>query len=209
MLGATSKSLEMGSHAVQYAAIIFDCDGTLVDSMPVHYEAWTLTLRRYGLDLSEDEFYALGGWPTYQVAEHVIRRAGLKLDVAAIAIEKESEFENNLHLVEAIPPVTAVAHEHHGKIPMAVATGGMRFICEGLLKSAGLRHLFETVVTCEDVTKHKPAPDIYLEAARRLQVQPKLCLAYEDTDPGIAAARSAGMDVIDVRTLFKPRRVSR
>ena len=176
--------------------------------MPVHYEAWILTLRRYGLDLSEDEFYALGGWPTYQVAEHVIKRAGLQLDVAAIALEKESAFEHHLHLVEAIPPVTAVAYEHHGKIPLAVATGGMRFICEGLLKSAGLRHLFETVVTCEDVTRHKPAPDIYLEAARRLQVRPELCLAYEDTDPGIVAAQSAGMQVIDVRTLFKPRRVS-
>lgn len=196
-------------HAVKHAAIIFDCDGTLVDSMPVHYEAWILTLRRYGLDLSEDEFYALGGWPTLQVAEHVIKRAGLDLDIAAIAIEKESEFERHLHLVEAIPPVIAVAHDHHGKIPLAVATGGMRHICEGLLKSADLRHLFETVVTCEDVTRHKPAPDIYLEAARRLQVQPELCLAYEDTDPGIAAAQNAGMQVIDVRNLFKPRRVSR
>ncbi len=193
---------------MQHAAIIFDCDGTLVDSMPVHYEAWTLTLRRYGLDLSEDEFYALGGWPTYQVAEHVIRRAGLNLDVEAIAIEKESEFERNLHLVEAITPVTTVARDHHGKIPLAVATGAMRHICEGLLKSADLRHLFETVVSCEDVTQHKPAPDIYLEAARRLNVQPERCLAYEDTDPGIAAARSAGMQVVDVRTLFKPRRVS-
>lgn len=180
-----------------------------MDSMPVHYEAWILTLNRYGLDLSEDEFYALGGWPTFQVAEHVIKRAGLDLDIAAIAIEKESEFERHLHLVEAIPPVITVARDHHGKIPLAVATGGMRHICEGLLKSADLRHLFETVVTCEDVTRHKPAPDIYLEAARRLQVQPELCLAYEDTDPGIAAAQSAGMQVIDVRTLFKPRRVSR
>ena len=176
--------------------------------MPVHYEAWTLTLRRYGLDLSEDEFYALGGWPTYQVAELVIKRAGMNLDIAAIAIEKEAEFERNLHLVEAIPPVTAVAREHHGKIPLGVATGGMRHICEGLLKSADLRHLFEAVVTCEDVTQHKPAPDIYLEAARRLQVPPDQCLAYEDTDPGIAAARKAGMQVVDVRTLFTPRRVS-
>jgi beta-phosphoglucomutase family hydrolase len=198
----------IGFPAVHYSAIIFDCDGTLVDSMPVHYEAWTLTLRRYGLDLSEDEFYALGGWPTYQVAEHVIKRAGLTLDVAAIAIEKESEFERNLHLVQSITPVTSVARDHHGKIPLAVATGAMRHICEGLLKSADLRHLFETVVSCEDVTQHKPAPDIYLEAARRLQVRPEQCLAYEDTDPGIAAARAAGMHVVDVRTLYTPRRVS-
>lgn len=176
--------------------------------MPVHYEAWILTLRRYGLDLSEDEFYALGGWPTFQVAQHVVRRAGHDIDPAVVAVEKEAEFARHLHLVEAIPPVTAVAREHHGKIPLAVATGGMRHICEGLLKSADLRHLFDAVVTCEDVTQHKPAPDIFLEAARRLQVQPERCLAYEDTDPGIAAALSAGMQVVDVRTLFQPRRVS-
>jgi HAD superfamily hydrolase (TIGR01509 family) len=195
--------------AVQYAAIIFDCDGTLVDSMPAHYEAWVLALRRYGLDLDEDEFYALGGWPTFNVAQLVIQRAGKDLDPMAIGVEKEAEFERHLHLVQPIPPVTAVARENHGKIPLAVATGGMRHICEGLLKSSDLLQLFETVVTCEDVTKHKPAPDIYLEAARRLQVQPELCLAYEDTDPGIAAAKSAGMQVIDVRTIFQPRRVSR
>ena len=195
--------------AVLYDAIIFDCDGTLVDSMPVHYEAWVLTLRRFGLELSEDEFYALGGWPTFQVAQHVIQRAGRDVDPALVAVEKEAEFQRHLHLVEAIPPVTAVAREHHGKVPLAVATGGLRQICEGLLKSADLRHLFETVVTCEDVIRHKPAPDIFLEAARRLQVQPELCLAYEDTDPGIAAARNAGMQVVDVRTLFQPRRVTR
>lgn len=177
--------------------------------MPAHYEAWILTLRRYGLDLDEDEFYALGGWPTYHVAKHVIDRAGVDVDPQVITVEKESEFERQLHLVQPIDPVTSVAREHHGKVPLAVATGAMRHICEGLLSSVGLRPLFQTIVSCEDVPRHKPAPDIYLEAARRLDVRPELCLAYEDTDPGVAAAQAAGMRVIDVRTLFKPRRVTR
>jgi HAD superfamily hydrolase (TIGR01509 family) len=193
---------------VQFDAIIFDCDGTLVDSMPVHYEAWILTLRRHGLDLSEDEFYALGGWPTSEVAKLVVGRSGKPLDAHAIALEKEAEFERHLDKVEPIPPVVAVASEHYGKIPLGVATGGMRHICLGLLRGAQLEDLFTAIVTCEDVSRHKPAPDIFLEAARRLQVAPELCLAYEDTDPGIKAAQAAGMQVVDVRTLFQPRRVS-
>lgn len=177
--------------------------------MPAHYEAWVWALRKYGLDLDEDEFYALGGWPTYQVAELVINRAGSPVDPAVISHEKEAEFERQLHLVLPIEPVTAVARQHHGKIPLAVATGGMRHICHGLLSSVGLKALFDAIVTCEDVVKHKPAPDIYLEAARRVNVKPEQCLAYEDTDPGIAAAKSAGMQVVDVRTFYQPRRVSR
>lgn len=192
---------------MDYTAIIFDCDGTLVDSMPAHYEAWVATLNRYGMDLDEDEFYALGGWPTYHVADLVIRRAGEPIDPAALSIEKELEFERNLHRVQRIDPVVAVARDHYGRIPLGVATGGTRAICEGVLDSTGLKSLFGAIVTCDDVARHKPAPDIYLEAARRLNVEPKSCLAYEDTDPGIAAATSAGMKVVDVRSLFRPRRV--
>lgn len=194
---------------VQHAAIIFDCDGTLVDSMPAHYEAWILTLRRHGLDLDEDEFYALGGWPTFHVAKLVIERAASSVDPAVITHEKESEFERQLHRVQAIEAISSVAREHHGKIPLGVATGGFRRICEGLLSAVDLKQLFDTIVTCEDVSRHKPAPDIYLEAARRLNVDPARCLAYEDTDPGIAAAKGAGMQVVDVRTVFQPRRVTR
>lgn len=206
-IGWRDLFLKLGQELVKYAAIIFDCDGTLVDSMPAHYEAWVATLNRYGMDLDEDEFYALGGWPTYHVADLVIRRSGNKADPAALSLEKESEFEQNLHRVERISPVVAVAQEHFGRIPLGVATGGTRVICEGVLDSTGLKSLFGAIVTCDDVVRHKPAPDIYLEAARRLNVNPLACLAYEDTDPGIAAASSAGMQVIDVRTLFRPRRV--
>ncbi len=177
--------------------------------MPAHYEAWILALRRHGLDLDEDEFYALGGWPTFHVAKLVIDRAGSAVDPLVITHEKEAEFERQLHHVQPIEPISAVAREHHGKIPLGVATGGFRRICEGLLSAVDLKRLFDTIVTCEDVTRHKPAPDIYLEAARRLNVRPELCLAYEDTDPGIAAAQGAGMQVVDVRTVFQPRRVTR
>lgn len=191
-----------------YSAIIFDCDGTLVDSMPAHYEAWTRTLNRHGMELDEDEFYALGGWPTYHVAKHVIDRVGSNVDPAVITREKESDFEKYLHLVQPIEATIQVARENFGKVPMAVATGAMRYICEQLLSNAGIRSLFQAVVTCDDVPRHKPEPDIYLEAARLIEVQPVECLVFEDTNPGVAAGHAAGMRVIDVRSYYQPRRIS-
>lgn len=185
--------------------LIFDCDGTLVDSMPPHYKAWVATLARYGLTLSEDRFYALGGWPTVRVADLVIREAGLSLDPAQLGHEKEQEFERLIHLVEPIAPVVAVVLEHRGTLPLAVATGGTRQICTALLGQAGLLSYFDTIVTCEDVAHHKPAPDIFLEAARRIGVDPAHCRVYEDTDPGVEAAQRAGMHCIDVREL-RPKR---
>lgn len=191
-------------------AIIFDCDGTLADTMPSHFEAWQKTMQRYGVEFDEDEFYAMGGWPTWQVADHLLTRTPPKSPVTPdqIVIEKEAEFETVLGLIRPIEPVVEVARRHHGQLPMAVASGGLRRIVDAILLHIGINSLFQTIVTCEDVTRHKPEPDIYLEAARRLNVAPELCVAYEDTDPGVQAAYSAGMQVVDVRSLFTPRRVT-
>lgn len=192
----------------EFEALIFDCDGTLVDSMPAHYRAWVTTLSRYQLHLSEDEFYARGGWPTLVVAERVAKDSGRDLDIERIAHEKEAEFERTLHQIQSIEPVARVAREFHGKLPLGVATGGFRHICEPMLRHVGLLELFACIVTCDDVVRHKPAPDIYLETARRLGVRPERCLAYEDTNPGLEAAHAAGMRTIDVRTLYQPKRVT-
>lgn len=191
-------------------AIIFDCDGTLADTMPSHYEAWVTTMQKYGIAFDEDEFYAMGGWPTAQVAAHLLQRTPPTSFVTAdhIVVEKEALFEESLGLVQPIAPVVEVARRHHGQIPMAVASGGLRRIVDAILQHIGIEHLFATIVTCEDVERHKPEPDIYLEAARRLQVDPALCLAYEDTDPGVQAAYAAGMQVVDVRSIYTPRRIT-
>ncbi|MBI1345469.1 beta-phosphoglucomutase family hydrolase [bacterium] len=192
-------------------AIIFDCDGTLADTMPSHYEAWVTIMERYGIPFDEDEFYAMGGWPTTQVAQFLLDRTPPTSPVTAdqITIEKEALFEETLNLVRPIDPVVEVAHRHHGQLPMAVASGGLRRIVDAILLHIGIDQLFQTIVTCEDVTRHKPEPDIYLEAARRLNVSPQMCLAYEDTDPGVQAAYAAGMQVIDVRSIYTPRRISK
>jgi beta-phosphoglucomutase family hydrolase len=191
-----------------YAAIIFDCDGTLADTMPSHYEAWATILDRYALAMSEDRFYELGGWPTAKVAELLARESGRSIDIARLAREKESLFHDTLHLVRPIEPVVEVVRQHHGRVPMAVATGAVRSVCQQILKQIGVADSFHSIVSSEDVQQHKPAPDIFLEAARRLGVDPRQCRVYEDTDPGIEAARRAGMEYIDVRSFYTPRRVT-
>lgn len=191
-----------------YDAIIFDCDGTLVDTMPSHYVAWVETLRQYDIEFDEDRFYALGGWPTMKVAQLVIDEAGLDVTPDQLTIEKESRFEANIDQIEKITPVVNVVDEHFGRIPLAVGTGAIRRICMRMLEVAELSDRFQAIVAADDVQHHKPAPDTYLEAARRLGVKPSRCLVYEDTDPGIESARAAGMDVVDVREFFTPARMS-
>jgi beta-phosphoglucomutase family hydrolase len=190
------------------SALIFDCDGTLADTMPAHYEAWVAALAPLGISFDEDRFYAWGGWTTRHVAQRLIEEAGLTFDPDELAIVKEAHFERVLHSIRAVEPVLNVAREQRGRCPMAVATSGMRRVIEPVLDIIGVRNWFQAIVTCEDVSRHKPEPDIYLEAARRLGVPPERCLVYEDTDPGLEAARRAGMARIDVRTLFTPRRVT-
>jgi beta-phosphoglucomutase family hydrolase len=189
-------------------AIIFDCDGTLADTMPVHYEAWQETMSDYGLFLSEDRFYELGGWPTLVLCEMLAREKGSSADPRTIALEKEAAFVRRLQQVRAIEPVVRVVRQYRGKLPIAVATGAVRPILDQILGHIGLAGAFDAEVTSEEVPHHKPAPDIFLEAARRLGVNPAGCLVYEDTDPGIEAARRAGMAWVDVRTLHMPRRVT-
>ncbi|MBM3845973.1 MAG: HAD family phosphatase [Verrucomicrobia bacterium] len=184
--------------------IVFDCDGTLADTMPIHWRAWEWTARKYDLRFTEERFYALGGVPAPDIVALLAKEQGLKLDAVAIGHEKEEEYLRRLQTVEPIPEVVNVAWEHRGRIPMAVASGGTLPIIDMVLRRLGIRELFQAVVTSEQVTRQKPAPDIYLEAARRIGISPQHCRGYEDTDLGIEAVRAAGMEAIDVRNLRKP-----
>lgn len=189
-------------------ALIFDMDGTLADTMPAHYVAWRETMARYGIEFSEDRFYALGGVPTKSIVSLLAHEAGLTLDSHAVAIEKEEEFLRVIDTIGPVPPVVEIAAMHRGKLPMAIATGAMRLILDRVLRQLEITDWFQATVTAEETERHKPEPDVFLEAARRLDVSPAHCRVYEDTDPGIEAARRAGMQVVDIRTLFQPRRVT-
>lgn len=189
-------------------ALIFDLDGTLADTMPAHFIAWTASLAKHGLELSEDRFYELGGWPTKKIVKLLADERGMSLDVDAFAALKEAEFLRAIGEVGPVPPVMAVARRERGRMPMAVATSAVREVAERILRQIDAVDLFDVVVTAEDVPRHKPEPDVFLEAARRLDVPPAECCVYEDSDPGIEAARRAGMTWVDVRTLFTPRRIT-
>lgn len=185
----------------QPAGIIFDCDGTLADTMPLHWRAWQAITSRHKIALSQDRFYSLGGVPSRDILAILSREQGLTLDPIAIAREKEALYLPLIAQVEPINAVVGVARQHFGKIPLAVASGGTRRSIEQVLAHLGIRELFAVVVTSEDVLHQKPAPDIFLEAARRIGIPPHLCRAYEDTDLGMQAIRAAGMEAIDVREL--------
>jgi len=184
---------------------IFDCDGTLADSMPLHWQAWRTVTRRHNLEFPENRFYALGGVPSRDILKMLGQEQGVTLDYLAVAREKEAEYLPLIAQVEPINAVVAVARENHGRVPMAVASGGMRHVIVQVLDHLGITGLFKAIVTSEDVAHQKPAPDIFLEAARRIGVPPEFCRAYEDTDLGLQAIRAAGMEAVDVRELLARR----
>ncbi len=190
-----------------YEALIFDCDGTLTDSMPVHFVAWTKTMRVYGIDFPEDRFYSLGGIPTDKIIRILADEQGVAVDAPKAAVEKENAFLELLYLLEPIGYVVAVARHFHHRLPMIVASGGFREVIKQQITQIGCDGLFNDIVAAEDTVRHKPEPDVFLEAARRAGVDPTRCLVYEDSDLGIQAARAASMDYIDVRKFHTPNRI--
>jgi beta-phosphoglucomutase-like phosphatase (HAD superfamily) len=187
----------------QPKGIIFDCDGTLADTMPLHWRAWQAIAVRHQFDLPIERFYALGGVPSRDILKMLVREQDLVLDPLAVAREKEAEYLPLIAQVEPINTVVGVARQYYGRVPLAVASGGSRKVIERVLEHLGIRQLFNALVTNEDVVSQKPAPDIFLEASRRIGVPPEFCRAYEDTDLGMQAIRAAGMEAVDVRELLR------
>jgi beta-phosphoglucomutase-like phosphatase (HAD superfamily) len=186
------------------AGLIFDCDGTLADTMPAHYKAWLSLLGRYNIPFPEPRFYAMGGMPTASIIRVLAGEAGVTVDdIPAMVLEKEGHFLTHLDAVVAVEPVLAIAAAYRGRLPMAVASGGYRNTITRTLDRLAIRDWFDAMVTAEDTERHKPDPDVFLEAARRLNAAPALCVVFEDTDIGLEAARRAGMSGVDVRPWVK------
>ena len=179
--------------------LIFDCDGTIADTMPLHYKAWQTALGPHAQFFPETVFYELAGMPSAQIVTLLNERHRCNMDVDAVSHYKEELFQQYLPEVTVIAPVAEIVKLYHGRLPMAVATGGTRRNCVRTLELLNLAQYFQAVVTADEVPHGKPDPDIFLEAARRLKIDPEKCLVFEDADLGVQAARSAGMAVIDIR----------
>lgn len=178
-----------------FAGYIFDLDGTLLDTMPLHYRAWDKAMQRAGLkgQLDEDLFYSLGGVPTRRVAELIGEHYGLRVDPDAIFHDKEALFGEMQAEAKVIAPVADFARRVAATHPVAIASGGPRPVVRRSLEMAGLHVLFKVVVTADDVVHGKPSPDMFLLAARQMGVPPGDCLVFEDAEPGMRAADAAGM----------------
>ena len=180
----------------EFAAYIFDCDGTLADTMPLHYQAWVKALRPLGADFPETLFYSMGGMPAAKVVAFLNDQQGLTMPADELADYKESLFAELIPLVQPIRPVVEFMLGMSGRYPLAVASGGQKPLVVATLEALGIREHFQAVVTYEDVKRGKPAPDTYLEAARQLGVEASRCLVFEDTPLGIESAAAAGMQSV-------------
>ena len=199
MLGSSMNDAELarllGLPDEHFQAFIFDCDGTLADTMPIHYEAWLESLSQAGFNhpFPEDQFYGFGGVPTRKIIELLNEQHGTKMDTEDVFHLKESAFLKRSGAIKPVVPVVELARRAKGRIPIAVASGGPRDVVESTLATIGLAGHYDAVVTADDVIHGKPAPDIFLEAARRLAAPPASCLVFEDAEPGRLAAIAAGM----------------
>ncbi|HVZ83619.1 MAG TPA: HAD family phosphatase [Terracidiphilus sp.] len=181
-----------------FRAYLFDCDGTIVDSMPLHYKAWKRALAEWNCPFDETTFYAWGGKPVRKIIADLNAMHGLAMPVDALAEQKESYYHTALPELQVIPGVLEHIVAQHGRIPFAVVSGSRRNSVIGSLTTVGLLDKFEALVCAEDYTHGKPAPDCFLLGAERLGVAPEHCLVFEDTELGIEAATAAGMASVRV-----------
>jgi HAD superfamily hydrolase (TIGR01509 family) len=178
----------------RYQGYIFDCDGTLADSMPIHYLAWKKAVGEAGGQIPEDLFYSLGGVPSRQIVSLLNEKFGSKMDPEALATLKEEYYVDLLTEVTPIGEVARFAREAATFAKVAVASGGILPVVLKTLDSIGFGGFFSVIVTSEQVARGKPYPDMFLEAAHRLDISPQACLVVEDSPAGFEAAKAAGMD---------------
>ena len=183
-----------------FKGLIFDCDGTLVETLAAHVQAFQDVLRRYGLDVSTEWCRAKYGQPNLLVLGAYDREiAPLPIPADLFVAQWVERYSRNLHLLEEITATCDVARAWHGRVPMAVASNGRRANVEATLRALGLLPLFDAIVSVEEVERGKPAPDLFLEASRRMGVPPSDCVVFEDSEEGLEGARRAGMRTVRVQ----------
>jgi HAD superfamily hydrolase (TIGR01509 family) len=185
-------------------ALIFDCDGTLVDTPPVYAKAWASGFLLSGETMKPEWYLARAGLSEYVLMDAFEALHNVKLERDAVVRQMRQSFIEGLSELREIEAIAAVARHYRGKMPMAVASGGSQEIVSATLRATGLAELFDTIVTLDDVGRAKPAPDLFVEAAKRLGIPPHSCLVFEDSREGLEAAHRAGMRALDVVTILQP-----
>lgn len=184
-------------------SLIFDCDGTLADTMTIHTESWLETMKNFGYECSLEFLRPFRGMPAQEIVKHFNQTFNTDLDPEAVAKIKNQMSYERLKTVRPIEPVAQIALAHRGKLPMAVVSGGTRKNVIRTLEAINMGDFFEAVITVDDGFRPKPHPQKFLEAAKRMGVQPKDCQVFEDGEPGLEAGLAAGMRVLDVRPFLK------
>jgi beta-phosphoglucomutase family hydrolase len=180
-------------------ALIFDLDGTLSDSLPVHLATWNFVGEKYGFDFDPQIIHEMTGRPTIEFAQRVVEQYKLDADPHELVRIKQQAFWKMAHLLQPIDEVFEIVRSSFGKLPMSVGTGAGRKSAMIQLETLDILQYFDFVVSADDVTRHKPEPETFLECARLMGVEPQFCQVFEDGDLGIEAAQKAGMMVTDVR----------
>jgi beta-phosphoglucomutase family hydrolase len=184
--------------------LIFDLDGTLADTMPYHFRGWKLACQKFGAEIDTAFLRRHTGSPGWIIADEIIKNCKLNgsVTIEEIMNEKLLEFYKQQHLVKAIPEVVEIVKKYHGRLPMAVGTGGHREAVERTLQITDLRKYFEIVITANDVDNFKPHPETFLKCAELMNIDPAYIEVFEDAELGIEAALAAGMKVTDVRSWY-------
>jgi HAD superfamily hydrolase (TIGR01509 family) len=179
--------------------LIFDCDGTLVDTMPLHMAGWHKAFSEFGVSCPDDFLNPLKGMHEEDIVELYNKQYGTDIDAKLLIKMKHDHFRKMINKVKPIKPVTDVASKYYGKLPMAVVSGGTRENVHMVLEKIKIKYYFPVIITADDPVEPKPSPEIFLEAARRINVEPCKCQVFEDGDIGLKAAIEAGMKATDVR----------
>ena len=182
----------------RFEAYLFDCDGTIVDSMPLHYIAWKNALAEWNCTFDEQLFYAWGGTPTAEIVSLLNKRQRLSMPIEGVASRKEDLYLERLSQLKAIPEVVEHIEAQFGRIPFAVVSGNTRESVSATLLSVKLLDKFDVLVCAGDYKRGKPGPESYLLAAAKIGVAPETCLVFEDADSGIQAADAAGMATVKI-----------
>lgn len=184
-------------------ALIFDCDGTLVDSMPLHMIAWGNAFLQFGEYFDKDLLYSLKGMKETEIIDVYNSRYGSSIDNKKIVLTKHNYFMEYVNSVKPIEPIVEIAKFYFKKIPLSVVSGSTKNIVHSELNVLNIFHLFDFVLTADDPYKPKPSPDIFIAAANLMKIKPEFCLVFEDGDQGLIAASKAGMKMIDIRNYIE------